>query len=94
MSVATQAGKNYAVKVDGVNPRYYQQIFGRQLDDLKRINAFKLKAKSYHVGSKGKATLSAVRTWLKEQKPSQYFAVWTSDSSNYKDDCVEVWYLD
>lgn len=94
MPVVTVGTHNYVVKVDGVDPKYMHRPFGRQLEDQAKIKAFKEKAKSYHVGAKRKATKAAVNAWLREVKPSQVYAKWMADSPNYKDDSVEVWYLD
>jgi hypothetical protein len=66
--------------------------FGRQLGDLRKVQEWKKSAKSTHVGSKGKATLPAVRKWVKEVKPSEFYAKWKMDSPNYKDDSVEIFY--
>lgn len=92
--VTTHTTNNYAIKVDGVDARFYQRPFGRQLEDQAKIAAFKAKAKTYHVGAKGRATKAAVKEWLKDKKPSQYYAKWGADSPYYKDDSVEVFYLD
>lgn len=83
---------NYAFKIEGVDPDFLGQPFGRQIDSLKAIQEFKKGAKSYHVGAKGKASLGAVKKWLSEEKPSQFYAQWEADSSNYKDDSVQVYY--
>lgn len=84
----------YAYKVDGITPGFHTAPFGRQLDDLKKARTFMESAKSYHVGAKHRSTLAAVREWVKEHKPSQFYAKWTSDSDNYKDDSVQIFYID
>ena len=30
--------------------------------------------------------------WVKENKPSEFFASWEKDSSSYKDDSVEIFF--
>jgi hypothetical protein len=82
--------KNYVVKIKGVDPKFYEKPFGRQLDEWRLIEDFKAKAKSVHVDAKRKATLSAVRAYLKDHKVTEYFACWGKDSSDFKDDSVEV----
>lgn len=84
---------SYAYKLDDVEAGFHKAPFGRQLDDWKKIKAFKENAKSTHVGAKRKATLAAVKAWVKEFKPSQFFAKWQADSSMWKDDSVEIWYV-
>jgi hypothetical protein len=90
-------GKNekmqYAFKVDGVPSDYYKLPFGRQIEHAKTIREFKENATSHHVGAKGRATLAAVKEWVKETKPSQFYACWQADSSFWKNDCVEVCYI-
>jgi len=87
-------GTNYAYKVEGVNTDFHTMPFGRQLDDMRKIREFMEGATSYHVGCKGKASLSAVRQWIKERKPTQFYAKWRADSANWKDDSVEIFYKD
>lgn len=83
---------SYAVEVSGVAKDFFKQPFGRQIDDMKKLKEFMSSAKKTHVGAKGKSTMAAVKAWVKEAKPSQYYAKWQSDSANYKDDSVEVYY--
>lgn len=83
---------NIIVKIKGVDKEFYKAPFGRQLDDLKKVKAFIETAKSYYVGAKGKGTLAAVKQWIKATNPSEYYAKWRKDSSNYKDDSVQVYY--
>lgn len=87
-------GFSWAVKLDGINPEFPKEPFGRQIDGLRRSRVFVKEpdTKSYHVGAKGKSTLAAVRAWVKETKPSEFYARWKSDSSIYKDDSVEIFY--
>ena len=87
-------GKSFAVKIEGVDPEFPKLPFGRQLGENKKVQAFKAKAKKCYVGAKGEATLSAVRAWIKERQPKQFFARWQSDSKFYKDDSVEIWIVE
>ena len=86
-------GQAFAVRVDGVPSDFFRQPFGRQLEARAKLKAFVGSAKSFHVGAKGKATLGAVRRWVKEAKPSQFYARWTADSGSWKDDSVQVFYV-
>lgn len=84
----------YAYKVDGVTPGFHNDSFGRQIDALKLCRAFRKNAKSTYVDAKHKSTLSAVKEWVKNRKPSQFWAKWRTDSSFYKDDSVQVFFID
>jgi len=84
---------NYGVKLDGVDSDFYTKPFGRQLEEFKTVKTFTSKAKSEHVDAKGKSTLTAVKKWVKENNPKQFFAKWQKDTSSYKDDSVEVFYM-
>ena len=95
----TQAGKfgtndgfTWAVRVDGIDNEFFKQPFGRRLDDQKKAVAFAETAKKTHIGAKGKSTLAAVRAWVREEKPKQFYASWRSDSPMWKDDSVCVAY--
>jgi hypothetical protein len=88
----TNDGFSWAVKLDCVDNEFFKQVFGRRMDDMKKAKAFAESAKKYWVGAKGRSTLAAVKQWAKEEKPKQFFAMWKSDSDNWKDDSVCVAY--
>jgi len=94
-SFGNAEGDSYAVLVSGLDSNdFYKQPFGRQLGDLRKIQEFMKTAKKGYVGAKGKSTMASVKLWVKENKPSQFYAKWKSDSSSYKDDSVEIYYVD
>lgn len=87
--------RTWVVKVDGLERQDFLSLpLGRQLDDARKVQAFKAQAKSTHVGAKHKATFATVKEWIKMMNPSQFYANWQSDSPTYKDDSVEIWYMD
>lgn len=86
-------GFNFAYRVEGVEPGYHRFGYGKKIRDIHNVNEFKMVAKSFYVGAKKKPTISAVRLWVKENKPSQFWACWKTDTDFYKDDSVQVWYL-
>jgi RecG-like helicase len=91
MFIGKDNNKNYAIRINNVNDHFFTLPFGRQIEDRKKISNFKKEAKKENISCKGKATLTAVRKWIKENKPAQFFASWQSDSSYYKDDVVEIY---
>ena len=84
--------KNYAVQINGIENDFPSKPFGQQIDAMKKLKEFKTNSKSTRVDAKGKATMSAVKEWVKENKPSEFFASWEKDSSSYKDDSVEIFF--
>ena len=80
--------------VESVTPGFHQKSFGQSLDDYRLIDRFRKdpKTKSCHVGAKRRSTLAAVKEWVKDRKPSQFWARWQSDSNHFKHDCVEIFY--
>lgn len=91
--IGTAQKKNWAVKLEGFDATLIDGGGFTAIMDLKRfITPFKESAKKTHIDSKGKATISAVKAWVKENKPSEFYAKWTPDSSFYKDDSVEIYY--
>lgn len=83
---------NYAVKIDSIESNdFYERPFGRQLEDLKKVKNFKEESEKKFIGAKGIPTLKAVKEWVKENKPKQFYAQWRKDSRYYKDDVVEIW---
>ena len=88
-------GFSHAVSIDALDSNeFFKASFGRQLNDLKRVREWKASqgVKTDHVGAKGKSTMAAVKKWVKEVKPTEFYARWKQDSSNYKDDSVEIFY--
>jgi hypothetical protein len=85
---------NILVKIKGVDKDFYKAPFGRQIDDLRKVKAFTGTAKTAYVDAKHKGTLAAVKQWIKATNPSEYYAKWRKDSSNYKDDSVQIFYID
>lgn len=86
-------GLNYAVNIDGVDNQFPTYPFGRQLDDLKKVKAFMASAKKSYADAKHKATMPAVKKHIKDQGYSQFYARWKKDTSMYKDDSVEIFYI-
>jgi hypothetical protein len=64
--------------------------FVNQLKLQKFVREWKKGAKIEYVSAKGRPTLSAVKEWVKENNPTEFYAKWQSDSSTYKDDTVEI----
>lgn len=81
---------NYAMDIPGVPADYPRMPFGRMLDYKGKLSDLYKEAKVYYVDSKGKATLSSVKRWVKDNKPAAYFTKWKCDSSSYKDDSVAI----
>lgn len=86
-------GMNFAVKINGFdNMSLKGGNFGTQVKLNGYLKKFKQGAKEVYIGSKGKATISSVKTWVKENNPTEFFAKWKPDSSFYKDDNVKILY--
>ena len=82
-------GRSYAFRVDGVDGAFLGQIFGRQIDALRKLKAFQDQAK--HV-TYVKGSQKAVKEWVKENNPDQFLAVWTSETDFYREDSIEIFY--
>jgi len=84
---------NHAVKIDALQSNFFfEQPFGRRINDMRYIDNWKKEAKKAYVGAKGKATLAAVKRWIRENKPTEFFAHWRADCATWKDDVVEIYY--
>ena len=75
--------KDFSAKDWATKPQF-------QIDNRDQFAKFKANAKSVHVGAKLKPTVPAVKKWVRENKPSQYYAKWRMDSELHKDDSVEI----
>ena len=84
--------KNCAVQINGIENDFRSKPFGQQIDSMKKLKEFKTNSKSTRVDAKGKATMTAVKAWVKENKPSEFYASWEKDSTYYKDDSVEIFF--
>ena len=83
---------SYAVKINGIDNKFPTMSFGRALPYIRQAKEFEKSAKSDEVNAKGKSTLAAVKSWVKDNKPSEFFAKWRKDSKFYKDDGVTIYY--
>ena len=89
----TSDGSSYAVQINNLDSNDFpSQPFGRQMDDMKKVREWQKTAKKGYAGAKGKATLPAVKKWVKENQPSEFYAKWKADSGSWKDDSVEIFY--
>ena len=84
----TTSGRSCAFRVDGVDGTFVGKKFGQQIEMLRAIKAFRDRAK--HVAYV-KGSLRAVKEWVRDNNPSQFFAVWTS-TDFYLDDSIEIFY--
>jgi hypothetical protein len=89
----TAEGFSYAVRLDGTDNDFLKLPFGRQLDGHRAAKQFQETAQTAYVGCKGRSSLAAVRAWVRENKPAQFFARWKADSPTWKDDSVEISYM-
>ena len=79
-------GYLYAVQIEGVNPQFAQAAFGRQLDDLRLIEAWKNGAKKDWILTKprkGQKPLPELKKWLASMGPREFYAKW--DLRTYDD---------
>jgi hypothetical protein len=83
---------NCLIKIKNIPKDFNSLPFGRQIEYNSIFSAWKKEAESTHVGCKHKASLSAVRRFLKEVKPKEYYARWQKDTNYSKADSVEVFY--
>lgn len=96
MKTFGNAGKfSYAFEIEGVNPRFIYEPFGRQLDDLKKVKEFQSIAKKGWIRCKHRrSNMAAVREWVKEVKPKQFWVKFPRQSANWKDDSVEIYFTE
>ena len=88
-------GYLYAVQIEGVNPRFAQDALGRQLDDLRLIEAWKKGAK--HAGiftkpRKGQKPLQELKRFLASNPtPREFYAKW---DLRVDDDVRDIYYVE
>ena len=86
----TVEGVSYAFRVDGVDGgEFFGLPFGRRMEATNRLMAFQYRAK--HVGY-SEVSQKAVKEWVKDVQPSQFFAFWRSSGRFYHDDYIEIFY--
>ena len=51
---------------------------------MKKLKEFKTNSKSTRIDAKGKATMTVVKEWVKENKPSEFFASWEKSHLHIK----------
>ena len=85
----TVDGVSYAFRVDGVDGGdFFGLPFGRRIEVTNKLMAFQYRAK--HVGYSD-GSQKAVKEWVKDIQPSQFFAFWRSGRFHH-DDYVEIFY--
>lgn len=85
-------GYLYAVQIEGVDPRFMQQPFGRQVDALAAIKEWKQGAKSDWISTKprkGQKPAVELRRWIKATNPREFWARW---DLRVDDDSREIFY--
>ena len=90
---AKKGDRSYAFRLVLNNNDFYNLPFGRQLTDLRIIEMYIKKANTTHINCKGKAILASVKNWVKETKPYSFYCSWQTETSFYKDDVVQVYYI-
>ena len=86
-----------ALGIDGWNVNVKDSVkrgFGGMIDLRPEMQRIKQNGKKVYVDAKGKATIKAVKDYVKEHKPKEFYARWKCDSSFYKDDNVEMYVID
>lgn len=94
-SFGSTENRNYVVKVDVLDSNdYWKKSFGQSLSDAKKVRDWLQSEgmKVFSIDAKGKPTMSSVKTWIKDNNPKEYYAVWRKDSDYYKDDSVDIYY--
>ena len=85
----TVEGVSYAFRVDGVDGgEFFGLPFGRRMEAINRLMSFQYRAK--HVGY-SEVSQKAVKEWVKNVQPSQFFAFWRSGRF-YHDEYIEIFY--
>jgi hypothetical protein len=67
-------------------------VFGRQIEHLRAIEAFKATAKSVHISQKRRTNAAAIREAVTLYGAKQYYCQF-EDSSTCRDDSFQFWYI-
>lgn len=85
----------WALKVDGVPSDIPKRSFGQQISYRRTLEDFTKKAKKAYISTEGsKNYSSAVKNWVKINKPSQFYGKWQAPTAYYNDDSLEIFYMD
>lgn len=82
---------HYFINVDGINNNFVSEPFGRQIDSLKKIEAFKKSAKSAYISIKRTPIAKAFKEFKDLYKPIEFFGA-TKINDSFKDDSFKIWY--
>ena len=86
----TVEGVNYAFRVNGVDgSEFFGLPWERRMEAINKLMAFQYRAK--HVGYSD-GSQRAVKEWVKDNQPSQFFAFWRSDVCFHHNDYIEIFY--
>ena len=88
-------GYLYAVQIEGVNPRFAKAALGRQLDDLRLIEAWKKGAERGWISTKprkGQKPLQQLKRFLASNPtPREFYAKW---DLRVDDDTRVIYYVE
>jgi len=87
----TVGERSYAFRVDGVDgAEFFGLHFVRRIPAFEKLIKFEAETAKHVAYVKG--SQKAVREWVREKKPSQFFAWWISETDFYKDDSIKICY--
>jgi hypothetical protein len=88
-------GYQWFVNVEGVNNAFPESPFGRRLDDIRTVEAWKAGAQHDWVStkeSKGQHAVAEVKRWIKATKPREWYCKFQPQSDSWSADSVEIWF--
>lgn len=76
----------------GITDTAYNNLpFGRRLEYAKKIQEFKLNAKSVHISQKRRSHAAVWKEFKELYQPTEWYVQY-EDSPNIRDDSFQVWY--
>lgn len=83
--------RKFKIKGMPTDKQFADLPFGRQIDGLRTIKAFKAECKSTHLSQKRQSYQKAIRDAVKLLRATEYYCDFYCDA-NVKDDSFEFWY--
>lgn len=79
--------------IPGVKPRF-ESLRGELLESMRIIRSYQDTAKYSWLDTKRRAVSTALKEFIRDYKPTSYLMIYQEQTSFWKDDSIEIWYME
>lgn len=79
--------------IPGVKQRF-ESRFGEHIEGMRILRAYQDTAKCGWLDTKRRAVSTALKEFIRDYKPTSYLMIYQEQTSFWKDDSIEIWYME